>query len=117
DFTLYALTFALREVIACLPVYRTYVTGPGSVAPRDVNYVERAAAEAKRRNPRTDKSIFNFVRETLLLRDVNDFDEAQRAALIHFAMKFQQVTGPVAAKGVEDSAFYRYYRLASLNEV
>jgi (1->4)-alpha-D-glucan 1-alpha-D-glucosylmutase len=117
DFTLNSLTFVLREVIACLPVYRTYLTGPGSVPERDVTYIEAAVEEAKRRNPRTAKSIFDFVRNTLLLRNLQDFSGEDREGLIQFVMKFQQITGPVMAKGLEDTAFYIYNRLVSLNEV
>jgi (1->4)-alpha-D-glucan 1-alpha-D-glucosylmutase len=117
DFTLNSLTFVLREVIACLPVYRTYLTGPGSVPERDVTYIEAAVEEAKRRNPRTAKSIFDFVQDTLLLRNLQDFSGEDREGLIQFVMKFQQITGPVMAKGLEDTAFYIYNRLVSLNEV
>jgi (1->4)-alpha-D-glucan 1-alpha-D-glucosylmutase len=117
DFTLNSLTFAIREVIACLSVYRTYISGPDDVAQRDKAYVETAVARAKRRNPRTAVAIFDFIRDTLLLRNVEEFPEENRPALISFAMKFQQMTGPVMAKGVEDTAFYAYNRLLSLNEV
>ncbi|MBI4498659.1 MAG: malto-oligosyltrehalose synthase [Chloroflexi bacterium] len=118
DFTLNSLTFALREVIACLPVYRTYLDGsPDSVTRRDQAYIEAAVAEAKKRNPRTAESIFDFLRDTLLLRNVEDFREEDREALSNFVMKLQQVTGPVMAKAVEDTAFYVYNRLVSLNEV
>ncbi|MBI3977920.1 MAG: malto-oligosyltrehalose synthase, partial [Chloroflexi bacterium] len=118
DFTLNSLTFAIREVIACLPVYRTYITGvtPGPVE-RDHLSIEAAVAEAKKRNPRTAESIFDFIRDTLLLRNVQDFAAQDRTKLADFVMKFQQVTGPVMAKGVEDTAFYVYNRLVSLNEV
>jgi (1->4)-alpha-D-glucan 1-alpha-D-glucosylmutase len=118
DFTLNSLTFAIREVIAALPVYRTYLAGP--IAPRakrDEAHIEAAVAEAKRRNPRTAHSIFDFVRDTLLLRNLADFPDEDQAMVVSFAMKVQQVTGPVMAKGVEDTAFYVYNRLASLNEV
>jgi (1->4)-alpha-D-glucan 1-alpha-D-glucosylmutase len=117
DFTLNSLTFVLREVIACLTVYRTYLTGPGSIPERDVTYIEAAVEEAKRRNPRTAKSIFDFVRDTLLFRNLQHFSGEDREALIQFVMKFQQITGPVMAKGLEDTAFYIYNRLVSLNEV
>ena len=117
DFTLNSLTFAIREVIACLPVYRTYISGPDDVAQRDKAYVETAVARAKRRNPRTAVAVFDFIRDTLLLRNIDEFREEDRPALISFAMKFQQMTGPVMAKGVEDTAFYVYNRLLSLNEV
>jgi (1->4)-alpha-D-glucan 1-alpha-D-glucosylmutase len=117
DFTLNSLTFAIREVIAALPVYRTYLTESGAPARRDEAHVEAAVAEAKRRNPRTAHTIFDFVRDTLLLRNLADFPAEDHATLIAFAMKVQQVTGPVMAKGIEDTAFYVYNRLASLNEV
>ena len=117
DFTLNSLTFALREVIAALQVYRTYITGPDSVDQKDREYVHGAVVEAKRRNPRTAEAIFDFIGETLLLRNLDDFSVEDRQAVVDFVMKFQQVTGPVMAKGVEDTAFYVYNRLVSLNEV
>ena len=117
DFTLNSLTFAIREVVACLPVYRTYITEPGTVTARDRGYVEAAAGEAKRRNPRTAEAIFDFIRETLLLRNLQNFPEEDRWKLVDFVREFQQITGPVMAKGVEDTAFYVYNRLVSLNEV
>jgi (1->4)-alpha-D-glucan 1-alpha-D-glucosylmutase len=117
DFTLNGLTFAIREVIACLPAYRTYISGSSDLSARDRSYVETAAARAKRRNPRTAIAIFDFIRDTLLLRNINEFRQEDQPALISFAMKFQQITGPVMAKGVEDTAFYVYNRLVSLNEV
>jgi (1->4)-alpha-D-glucan 1-alpha-D-glucosylmutase len=117
DFTLNSLTFALREVIACLPVYRTYITGPEAVSPRDRLVVEAAVEEAKRRNPRTAEAVFDFVRDAVLLSGVDDFPEADRPRLVEWALKFQQLTGPIMAKSVEDTVFYTYNRLVSLNEV
>jgi (1->4)-alpha-D-glucan 1-alpha-D-glucosylmutase len=117
DFTLNSLTFALRELIASLAVYRTYITGPGGVSPRDRQVIEEAAEEAKRRNPRTAEAVFDFVRDAVLLSGVQDFPEADRPRLVEWALKFQQLTGPIMAKSVEDTVFYTYNRLASLNEV
>ncbi len=117
DFTLNSLTFALREVIACLRVYRTYISGPDGVSPRDRQFLEVAVEEAKRRNPRTAEAIFDFVRDTLLLNNLSDFGESDRPQLVEWAMKFQQLTGPIMAKSVEDTVFYTYNRLISLNEV
>jgi (1->4)-alpha-D-glucan 1-alpha-D-glucosylmutase len=117
DFTLNSLTFALREVIACLPVYRTYLTGPESVTAQDQQVVEAAVEESKRRNPRTAEAVFDFVRDAVLLRAVEEFPEADRPRLVEWALKFQQLTGPVMAKSVEDTVFYSYNRLLSLNEV
>jgi (1->4)-alpha-D-glucan 1-alpha-D-glucosylmutase len=117
DFTLNSLTFVIREVIAALPIYRTYATcdrppaGPGAAA------IEQAVAEARRRNPRTDPSIFDFLRDMLLLRYPAGSGPQERDAQCSFVMKFQQTSGPVMAKGVEDTAFYVYNRLVSLNEV
>jgi (1->4)-alpha-D-glucan 1-alpha-D-glucosylmutase len=117
DFTLNSLTFALREVIACLPVYRTYITGPGAVSPRDRRIIDMAVEEAKRRNPRTAEAVFDFVRSAVLLSSLDDFPEPDRPRLVEWALKFQQLTGPIMAKSVEDTVFYSYNRLVSLNEV
>jgi (1->4)-alpha-D-glucan 1-alpha-D-glucosylmutase len=118
DFTLNSLTFAIREVIACLSVYRTYADGAkGEVSERDRRYVEAAVEEAKKRNPRTARAIFDFIGDTLSLKNLGRFLPDDRQAVIDFVMKFQQLTGPVMAKGVEDTAFYVYNRLIALNEV
>jgi (1->4)-alpha-D-glucan 1-alpha-D-glucosylmutase len=118
DFTLNSLTFAIREIIACLSVYRTYISGIGApVAQRDQRYVETAVATAKRLNPGTAESIFDFVCDVLLLRNTDQFDKEGRERLLAFVLKFQQLTGPVMAKALEDTIFYVYNRLISLNEV
>ncbi|MBM4068288.1 MAG: malto-oligosyltrehalose synthase [Planctomycetes bacterium] len=117
DFTLTSLVFAIREIIATLPIYRTYINGRDAPSPRDRRFIEEAVEQAKDANPRTAAAIFDFIRDTLLLRNLEDFAEEDRPALIAWTMKFQQVTGPVLAKGLEDTAFYVYNRLASLNEV
>ena len=117
DFTLNSLVRAIRELIACLPVYRTYLTSPGSVLPRDAGYIERAVDDAKRRNVRVAEQIFDFLRDTLLWRNYELFQPDDRPGVEAFVRRFQQVTGPVMAKGVEDTAFYVYNRLVSLNEV
>jgi (1->4)-alpha-D-glucan 1-alpha-D-glucosylmutase len=118
DFTLNSLTFAIREVVACLSVYRTYNdASTGTVAERDQKYIVAAVEEAKRRNPRTARSLFDFIQETLLLRNLQHFRVEDRPQVIDFVMELQQLTGPVMAKAVEDTAFYVYNRLTSLNEV
>ncbi|MBI1901116.1 MAG: malto-oligosyltrehalose synthase [Planctomycetia bacterium] len=116
DFTLNSLTEAIREIIACFPVYRTYIDDSGP-SDRDRQYVETAVARAKRKSPATSGSIFDFVRDVLLLRFPDGASDDAKAARRRFVGKFQQVTGPVMAKGVEDTAFYIYNRLVSLNEV
>ena len=117
DFTLNGLTFALREVIACLPIYRTYVSQQRLPSEQERACIRQAIAEARRRNPRSARAIFDFIEQTLLLTNVQDFHEKDHPALIDFVMKVQQITGPVMAKGVEDTAFYIFNRLVSLNEV
>ena len=129
DFTLESMREVITEVVACFPVYRTYVDERGW-SPEDRGIVERAIARARRRNPAMESLLFDFFREVLLPRDVETdprpddrrdgyppatADEARER--LRFAMKFQQYTGPVQAKGLEDTAFYRYNVLLSLNEV
>jgi (1->4)-alpha-D-glucan 1-alpha-D-glucosylmutase len=130
DFTLNSLRDALVEVVAGFPVYRTYVDEQGWT-PDDRAAVERAIVRARRRNPAMDATIFDFLREVLLQRDPDDVlasvyerrdgyppaDTSESAERLRFAMKFQQYTGPLQAKGLEDTAFYRYNLLLSLNDV
>ena len=117
DYTLEALARAVRETIACFPVYRTYLEPGKPVSPEDRAVIERAVAAAKRRNPAIEESVFNFLRDLLLFRFPENLDEEQQAAHAEFVLKFQQFTGPIMAKGLEDTVFYIYNRLAALNEV
>jgi (1->4)-alpha-D-glucan 1-alpha-D-glucosylmutase len=114
DFTLASLWRALAEVIACFPVYRTYVTD--SVSDADRRYIDWAIAAARRRASSTAQPVLDFVRSALLL-ELAAPSESARARMRRFAMKFQQITAPTTAKGLEDTALYRFYRLVSLNEV
>jgi (1->4)-alpha-D-glucan 1-alpha-D-glucosylmutase len=116
DFTLDGLQEALREVVACFPVYRTYISVRG-FSSTDEMAIDEAIGQARRRNPNIDYSIFEFIRSHICpVRQPEDSadDFAER---LRFAMKFQQYTSPVQAKGMEDTVFYRYSPLASLNEV
>jgi len=118
DFTLNSLQYALGEVIACFPVYRSYIhRHQAEVSAEDRSHIASAIRAAKRRNPATSPSIFDFIGSLLLLEDPDGLDEAQRAERRDFVMRFQQLTGPVTAKGIEDTACYRSFPLASLNEV
>jgi (1->4)-alpha-D-glucan 1-alpha-D-glucosylmutase len=117
DFTWEALARAVRETIACFPVYRTYLAPGQPVSEEDRQVIERAIAAAKRRNPAIEESIFHFLRDILLFRFPENLDEDARKAHTHFVLKYQQTTAPVMAKGVEDTVFYIYNRLAALNEV
>jgi len=116
DFTLNSLHDMLVEVVACFPVYRTYVR-PAGHTEEDVRLLETAVTRARRRNPTMDDSIFEFFLDTMLDRDPADLDPVERRKRLEFAMKFQQYTGPVQAKGLEDTAFYRHFPLLSQNEV
>ncbi len=132
DFTLNSLRDAIVEVVASFPVYRTYITTRGWT-PEDRAVIAQAIDRARRRNPAMDATIFDFFREVLLPRDPEvagsvqpqherregypPVDATEGAERLRFAMKFQQYTGPLQAKGLEDTAFYRYNLLLSLNEV
>ena len=117
DFTRKALADAIRETIACFPVYRTYIDERGYISERDRAYISEAIVRARRRNESMPAAVFHFLRDTLLLRlDARNPADTHRRAL-YFTLKFQQLTGPVMAKGLEDTACYAYNRLCSVNEV
>ena len=117
DFTPMMLRDSLRECIACFPVYRTYVDERGTISESDRMQITRAIVRAKRRNPGMAGQVFDFLREILLLqRQAHDKRDTRRRQL-NFTLKFQQLTGPVMAKGMEDTVFYVYNRFISLNEV
>ena len=116
DFTLNSLIKSIVEVIACFPVYRTYINS-FEVLERDRQYIEAATGRAKRQNPAISASVFDFIRDVLLLRIPDTMADEFKPAWLDFVKRFQQITGPVMAKGVEDTVFYLYNRLVSLNEV
>jgi (1->4)-alpha-D-glucan 1-alpha-D-glucosylmutase len=87
-----------------------------AVSDHDRYYIEHAVREAKRRNPNRPLAVYDFVRDVLLKR-ADYIPEHERDELLRFVGKFQQLTSPVTAKGVEDTALYIYNRLVSLNEV
>ena len=115
DFTDDLLESAIRETIACFPVYRTYIDDRGQYTERDRAFIRQAIGRAKQRNRETDESVFDFLENTLLLqgRSGAEIDQGE----LYFALKFQQLTGPVMAKGVEDTAFYVYNRFIASNDV
>jgi (1->4)-alpha-D-glucan 1-alpha-D-glucosylmutase len=116
DFTLYSLISTLKEVIACFPVYRTYITATDPISDHDRRYITEAILCARRRAPGVPRLIFEFIQKLLLKQTAaataEESDEQTR-----FTGKFQQLTSPVAAKGIEDTALYVFNRLLSLNEV
>ncbi len=115
DHSLNSLRRALAEVAACMPVYRTYIVTEPSA--QDRRFTDWAVAQARRRSRAADTTVFDFVRRTLLAEAEDSADEALRERVRRFAMRFQQFTAPVTAKGVEDTAFYRFNRFLPLNEV
>ena len=116
DFTLYNLISTIKEVIACFPVYRTYVTEDEPISEHDRRYIAEAIRGAKRRAPGVTSLVFDFI-ERLLLKQTPVWTAEESADRARFIGKFQQITSPVAAKGIEDTALYAYNRLLSLNEV
>lgn len=113
DFTFHQLHDGLAEMIACFSVYRTYIES-AEVSPRDCQQIEAATSAAQIRAPHLQPEVLHFLRDALLQRKVGADDPQMR---LKFAGRFQQLTSPVTAKGIEDTSFYQYHRLISLNEV
>ena len=105
---------ALRALVACFPVYRSYLRGAESPRKEDLAAIETARAEAVARRPELGAAIAAIV--NAILSSVTE-SSATESSATELRTRFQQTTGPVMAKGVEDTAFYRYHRLVSLNEV
>jgi (1->4)-alpha-D-glucan 1-alpha-D-glucosylmutase len=111
DYTRTDINRSIRELVACLPVYRTYVVPErDEISDEDVRFVREAVAAAKVNRPELDPDLFDFFGEVLLLRGRGELET-------EFVHRFQQFSGPAMAKGVEDTAFYNFNRLISLNEV
>ena len=111
DYTRRELSTMIREVIACFPVYRTYVQAEqGKVDDRDVYYIDEAIEKARANRPEIDPELLGFLRDLLVLKVTGDVES-------RFVMRFQQNTGPVMAKGLEDTVFYNFNRMVTLNEV
>ena len=105
DFTLNSLTHAIREIIACFPVYRTYVTdGPEPLLDRDRAYIRLAVFRGPSEKPALSGLVFDFVR-SLLLKEWDERTQQDRQDQLRFVMKFQQMTSPVTAKGIEARPF------------
>ena len=118
DFTHNVLRRAIREVVACFPVYRTYVDSDGAPTEDDRRDLNWAIQHARAIETDIDQSVFEFVCKVLsgelVAKGRSGFS---RHSVLRCAMKLQQYSGPVMAKGLEDTAFYRYYRFIGLNEV
>ena len=116
DFTVKSLRDALTEIVACFPVYRTYVAGR-DVSETDTKYIADAVGSAKAKSTSADSSVYDFIHGVLLTRQADGHPQFYQSSVIHFAMRFQQYSSAVMAKGFEDTSLYRYQRLTSLNDV
>lgn len=111
DFTRYEVHEAVLDLAASFPVYRTYIRAHlGQIAEEDRDCIITVIDAAKSRQSNIDPQLFDFLRDVFLLKYQGDLET-------EFIMRFQQLTDPVAAKGIEDTAFYCYNRLVALNEV
>ena len=115
DLTLYGLRTAIEEVLIAFPIYCTYANEDG-ISQRDLGYVREAIEAARRRIPQLINEL-NLIERFLSLNFEGSLPEAEKAQWLHFVMRLQQFTGPLMAKGVEDTLFYGYNRFISLNEV
>ncbi len=115
DFTIDRLRAALRLYVLEFPVYRTYATAAG-VSPGDRATIEQTIARARARWQGPDPDVFDFLRDVITL-DLIRHTGYSAPRVRNFALKLQQFTGPLTAKALEDTAFYRYHRILALNEV
>lgn len=115
DITAPSLKRALAEVMVHLPVYRTYVTDRINRS-TDVEYVKTALAQARARLPHHDYEV-DYIETFLLLSYDDHVAEETRRRWGDVVLRFQQFTGPLMAKGLEDTLMYAYFPLASVNEV
>lgn len=115
DITMHGLKGALEEILTWFPVYRTYIDNE-NYSPRDRQYIEYVIERVKEKRPRLQNE-FDYIGNLLLQTYSESFTDEQKQQSLDFIMKFQQLTGPLMAKGFEDTALYNYYRLISLNEV
>jgi (1->4)-alpha-D-glucan 1-alpha-D-glucosylmutase len=119
DFTRNILQRGLKEIVARFPVYRTYVDSDATMSDADRRDLDWAVAQARRQHAtELDPSVFDFLYRLLSTDLVAEWRSGfSRQAVTNFAMRVQQYSGPVMAKGLEDTAFYRYNRFVALNEV
>ncbi len=115
DFTMNGLKRTLAEVLVLFPVYRTYVNGDG-MSEEDPTYIKEVIEAARGRIPLLVNEL-NFIEKLLLLEWEETLTPEQKGLRLHFVMRLQQLSGPLMAKGIEDTLFYVYNRLISLNEV
>ena len=121
DFSTNAIRRALIEIVARFPVYRSYLPGDlddTEIELEDVRLIEGAVRKAKRWSALPDRSVHDFAADALLGRiDVGGAGHPDQQVVLRFRRRFQQLTGPVMAKSLEDTLFYRFVELLALNEV
>lgn len=115
DFTLYGLRRSLVEILSWFPVYRTYNTTQ-DISEEEAHYIKEAVRKAKIIMPDFENE-FNFIKKVLMLNFAENLPDEEKEQWINFVMRFQQMTGPLMAKGVEDTLMYSFNRLISRNEV
>ena len=111
DYTRAEVRRAIREIAACFSIYRTYVAPErDEITGEDRHFITEATECAKQQRQDIDGRLFDFLRDVLTMDEKGKLES-------EFLLLFQQFTGPVMAKGVEDTAFYCYNRLTGMNEV
>ncbi|WP_341526840.1 malto-oligosyltrehalose synthase [Nostoc sp. UHCC 0302] len=115
DFTLNGIKRALAEVLTLFPIYRTYIT-PDGITDGDRACIQEVIRQAKEQAPRLQHEL-NFIEKVMVLEFDNSLTQTEREQWIYFVLRMQQYSGPLMAKGVEDTTLYVYNRLLSLNEV
>ncbi|YAF94084.1 MAG: malto-oligosyltrehalose synthase [Nodularia sp. CChRGM 3473] len=115
DFTINGLKRAIAEILTLFPIYRTYTNQDG-ISPANCRYIQDVIQQAKSHIPLLHHE-FNFIEKLLLLEYENYLTSDDQEQWLYFVMRLQQYTGPLMAKGVEDTAFYVYNRFISFNEV
>ncbi|MEH2241214.1 malto-oligosyltrehalose synthase [Nostoc sp.] len=115
DFTLNGLKRAIAEVLTLFPIYRTYIT-PDGIGDSDRATIQEVIRQAKKETPLLHHEL-TFIEKLMLLEFDNSLTQTEREQWIYFVLRMQQYSGPLMAKGVEDTTLYVYNRLLSLNEV
>ncbi|MEH2290196.1 malto-oligosyltrehalose synthase [Nostoc sp.] len=115
DFTLNGLKRAIAEVLTQFPIYRTYIT-PDGIGDSDRATIQEVISQAKEQTPLLQNEL-TFIEKLMLLEFDNSLTQTEREQWIYFVLRMQQYSGPLMAKGVEDTTLYVYNRLLSLNEV
>ncbi|MDZ8189725.1 MAG: malto-oligosyltrehalose synthase [Nostoc sp. ChiSLP02] len=115
DFTINGLKRAIAEVLTLFPIYRTYIT-PDGISEDDKLTIQEVISQAKEQAPLLQHEL-TFIEKLMLLEFDNSLSQTEREQWIYFVLRMQQYSGPLMAKGVEDTTLYVYNRLLSLNEV